>query len=689
MAIAELDSVCTFDCPDACSLSVTVDDGRIVAVRGSDAVPYTASVICNKVARDMGDFVHGPQRLRHPLRRIGPKGSGQFARISWDTALDEIHQRVSDIVSRWGPQAVMPLNYAGPHGFLAGDSMSSRFFNRLGATQLYRRALCGGVRSEAWAGTYGAVPGCPPEFAEHAKLNVVWGNNATVANLHLVRSISHARRKGGRLVVVDPLRTKIAEQADLHLQLLPGTDILLAWSVAAELERLGALDDDFIAANVLGFEEFMALARAWPAARAAAACGLPESLILTFAQWLAAADPLVLTPGNGLERGRNGGSGIRAAIALPALLGKLGKGSGIVLAAGNAFPKTPAKLQRPDLIPAGTRTLNINDIGRHLAEDDLDPPLRALFIYNHNPIVVHPDQNRMRRGLARDDLFAVGIDVTMTESMAHCDVVLPAATHFEYAELYPSYGHHWLQRAEPVIPPVGESLPNTEIFRRLAARFGFVEPCFTATDEELIDDAVDPADSRLAGVRPSRISTKQALPMTGPDGRPLVLYDNIFPATPSGKIELKSATLAERWGAAALLPGWRPLPNPPPLAGEGRVGGPLMLISPASDKRISSTLGDLAGSRQAPPLLMNPQDAAQRNLEDGAEVRVWNDRGEVILRLDVTDKVPPGVVASEKGAWLKTSRTGQTISALVSADLRADLAEGACFNDTPVEVTPA
>jgi anaerobic selenocysteine-containing dehydrogenase len=679
MAIAEFDSVCTFDCPDACSLTVKVDEGRIVAVRGSKAVPYTAGVICNKVARDIGDFVHGARRLLYPLRRIGPKGSGEFTRISWDAALEEIHRRVSDVIGRWGPQAVMPLNYAGPHGLLAGDSMSLRFFHRLGATQLYRRALCGGVRSEAWAGTYGAVPGCPPEFAEDAKLNVVWGNNATVANLHLVRSVSHARRKGGRLVAVDPLRTKIAEQADLHLQLLPGTDILLAWSVAAELERLGALDEAFISANVLGFEEFMTLARAWPAARAAAACGLPESQILTFAHWLAEAEPLVLTPGNGLERGRNGGSGIRAAIALPALLGKLGNGSGIVLGASNAFPKTPAKLQRPDLAPAGTRTLNINDIGRHLVEDGIDPPLRALFIYNHNPIVVHPDQNRMRRGLAREDLFAVGIDLTMTESLTHCDVVLPAATHFESADLYPSYGHHWLQRAEAVIPPLGESLPNTEIFRRLAARFGFAEPCFRAADAELMDDAVDMADPRLAGIRPSRISSKNALQMTGPDGKPLVLYDNVFPATPSGKIELKSETLAGRWGAAALLPGWR----------ERQAAHPLMLISPASDKRISSTLGGLAGSRRAPPLMMNPKDAAQRRLVQGIEVRVWNDRGEVILLLEVTDKVPPGVVASEKGAWLETSRTGQTISALVSADLRADLAEGACFNDTPVEVSRA
>src|SRR5271155_3006705 len=351
MAFDERATVCTFDCPDTCSLTVDVDDGSIVKVRGSSAAPYTAGVICNKVARYTADFVHGGQRLLYPLRRVGPKGSGQFGRVSWEEALDEIYQRVSAVTGRWGPQAVMPLNYAGPHGLLAGDSMSLRFFHRLGATQLYRRALCGGVRSEAWSGTYGAVPGCPPELAEAAKLNLVWGNNATVTNLPLVRCIRKSKRAGGRLVVIDPLRTKIAEQANMHLQLLPGTDILLAWSLAAELERSGSLDAVFIAAHIVGAEEFMARARQWPAARAAAGCGLRENEILTLARWLAEIEPLVVSPGNGLERGRNGGGAIRAAIALPALLGKLGKGNGIVLGASNAFPKTPDKLQRPDLIP--------------------------------------------------------------------------------------------------------------------------------------------------------------------------------------------------------------------------------------------------------------------------------------------------------------------------------------------------
>jgi anaerobic selenocysteine-containing dehydrogenase len=672
-------SVCTLDCPDTCSLSVTVADGRITKVRGSEALPYTDRVICNKVAQDMAAFVHGPHRLLHPLRRTGAKGAGAFGRISWNEALDEIHARVTDVIHRWGPQAVTPLNYAGPHGFLSCDSMSLRFFHRLGASQVYRRSLCGGVRSEAWAGTYGAVAGAPPEIAENAALNVLWGNNATVTNLHLVRCVRKAKRRGGRLAVVDPFRTKIAEQADLHLQPMPGTDTVLAWSVAAEMEQAGAIDAAFVAQHVLGADEFMALAREWPAPRAAELCGVPARDIVMFARWLAEADPLVLAPGNGLERGRNGGSGIRAAIALPALLGKLGHGGGIVLGAGNSFPKSVAKLTRPDLAPPGTRTLNLIEIGRHLDTDDIDPPLRAVIIYNHNPVVVHPEQNRMRRGLSRDDVFSVGIDVAMTESMTYCDIVLPAATSFECDDLYPSYGHQWLQRAEPVIRPLGESLPNTEIFRRIAMRFGFDDACLRASDAELMDDAVDPDDARLRGVRPSRISTSQAFAMQGPDGAPMTLFQNTMPATPSGKIELVSDSLQQKWGPQARIAGYRPRAH----------AYPLCLISPASDRRISSTLGGLAASAAAPKLRMHPADAAARDLSSGQDVRVWNDRGEVVLPLQVTDAVRPGVVASEKGAWLRTSPTGQTISALVSAEMRADLADGACFNDTEVEVGPA
>lgn len=674
---AEHPSVCTFDCPDTCSLTVTVDNGEVVKVRGSTALTFTDGVICNKVAHSTHAFNHGPGRLRFPLMRTGARGSGEFKRIGWEQALDVILQRTAAVIGRWGPQAVMPLNYAGPHGMLSGDSMSLRFFHKLGATMLFRGSLCGLVRNEAWAGTYGAAPGIGPEAAADAKLNVVWGNNATVTNVHLVRQIRMAKRKGGRLLVVDPLRTKIAEQADLHLAIRPGTDVVLGFALAVELERIGAHDKAFIAEHVHGYDDYMMQARQWPVDVAADTCGVSPDDIRKAAAWIAEADPLVIAPGNGLERGRNGGSAVRVAIALPALMGKLGKGSGVVLGSRNVFPKTPDKLTRPDLVPPGTRTLNIKNIGRHLAQDDIDPPLRALFIYNHNPLVVHPDQNRMKRGLMREDIFTVGIEIAMTESMQHCDIVLPAATHFECDDLYGAYGHHSLQRAEAIIPPVGEALPNTEIFRRLAARFGFGDTCFKASDDELMNDAVDGAHPRLRGMKPSEIPTGEALRMTASDGRPMALFDNAMPATPSGKIELASDLLAGRWGAAARLPTFRPRTSRFALS----------LISPASDARISSTLLGMGGApTDTPPLLMNPEDARARGLHDARHVRLWNDLGSVILPLRITDAVAQGVVASEKGAWLATSRTGQTISALVSADDSADLAEGVCYNDTAVEV---
>jgi anaerobic selenocysteine-containing dehydrogenase len=682
MSIVEHPSVCTLDCPDTCSLSVAVDGGRITAVRGSHALPYTGGVVCEKVAHHTVQWVHGPQRLTQPLLRTGPRGSGQFTPVSWDEALDRVHEGLAQAIAAHGPQSVAPLNYAGPHGMLSGDSMSLRFFHRLGASQLYRGALCGAVRREAWVGTYGAVPGLGPEAAGRAHLLVLWGNNATATNLHLVRQATQARRAGGRVVVVDPVRTKSAELADLHLALQPGTDVLLGFALATELQALGAHDRAFIERHVHGYEAYMDSALAWPAERAAAVCGVPADAIRQLASWMAQARPLVLAPGNGLERGRNGGAGIRTAIALPALLGRLDERSGIVLGAGNAFPRTPARLTRPELLPAGdTRTLNILDIGRHLVDDDLDPPLRALVIYNHNPLVVHPDQNRLRRGLAREEVFTVGIEIAMTESMAFCDVVLPAANAYECDDLYAAYGHQWLQRARPVVMPPGLAVPNTEVFRRLARRFGFDEPCFADDDVALMDQALDAADRRLGGQRPSQLPLDRATPMTAPDGQPFALMVNVMPATPSGRIELQSDWLADRWGDHARLPAWRPRAAGAP---------PLTLVSPASAQRISSTLLPRGGRLdEAPPLWMNPVDAAARGLADGRPVCVFNALGQVVLPLRVTAAVPAGVVASEKGAWLSSSPTGQTISALSSADDRADLAQGACYNDTAVEVREA
>jgi anaerobic selenocysteine-containing dehydrogenase len=670
---AERPSVCPLDCPDTCSLTVTVEDDRIVAIRGSHANPYTGGVLCAKVPEAYPAFVHGAGRLRTPLQRVGDRGTGRFERITWDQALDLIHARFTAIIAAHGPQAILPLNYAGPHGMLAGGSMDLRFFHKLGASLLDRRPLCGGIRTEAWVGTFGPVPGIRPEQLAHARLVVAWGNNVTWSNLHLMPLVNHARKAGARLVVVDPKRTVIARQADLHIALRPGTDVVLAWAVAAELERRGGIDRAFVERHVAGFDEFMALARRFSIAEAAHICGVNAADIRTLAEWYGAASPAAISVGNGLERNQNGGSGIRAVFALPALAGKFGvPGGGLVNGASFAFPKTPQRLARPDLVPVGTRTLNIIDVGRHLLDASLAPPIKAVFVYNHNPIVVHPDQNRLRRGLERADLFVVGADVVMTDSLRYADVVLPAASHFEHADLYPAYGQHWLQRAEPVIAPQGEALPNTEIFRRLAARFGFTDPIFRASDAELMDDALDAADPRLGGVRPHALATDRALAMTV-SGEDAILFKNVLPKTPSGKVELASVYLEKKYGAR--LPTWRPVESRYPLA----------LISPASDRRITSTFGGLHMADGPPPLEMHPDDARARDLRDGMRVRVWNDLGEIRLPLRISDALPRGVVCTLKGAWLATSDNGQTVSALCPAH-HADISEGACFNDARVEV---
>ena len=666
-------SVCPLDCPDTCSLAVTIEGDQVADVRGSKVNPITHGAVCAKVAKYYPEFVHGPNRLRHPLRRVGPKGRGRFERISWDAALDIIHDRVHSVIEHCGRQAVLPLNYAGPHGMLAGDSMSLRFFHKLGASLLSRAPLCGGVRAAAYAGTFGTAPGTPLQQVSLSKLIIVWGNNATTCNLHLMRQINTAKRSGARLVVIDPRRVKVAEQADLHLPVRPGTDVVLAWAIAVELERAGGIDREFIDEHVLGFDAYMQAAREYPPERAAQICGVEIDDIRTLARWYMEASPAVIAWGNGLERNQNGGSGLRAIAALPALAGKFGvTGGGLVGGAGHAFPKTLDKLTRADFILPQTRTINILDVSRLLLDDSLDPPIKALFIYNHNPLIVHPDQNRMKQALSREDVFIAGIEVAMTDSMAYADVILPACTHFEHADIYAAYGQQYLQRAEAVIPPVGESLPNTEIFRRLAAKFGFSDAAFKLSDADLMDAALNPQDARMQGLNPSELPVDRAIRMEFAGAEP-VLTRNVWPQTPSGKIELQSQTLGDRYGAA--LPTYRPLVSHYPLT----------LITPASDKRITSTFGGLAVNDATPVLEMNPEDAAARGLSDGKWVKVWNDLGKVFLPLRVTPAVRPGVVCSEKGAWLRTSPNGQTVSALAPTD-KADLAAGACYNDARVEV---
>ncbi len=668
-------SVCPLDCPDTCSLNVSVENGRVTGIKGSAANPYTDAVICKKVMQSYPEFVHGKTRLSQPLKRSGPRGSGTYEVITWDAAIDLVYAGFSKAIDAHGPQSVLPFNYAGPHGELAGGSMDRRFFYTLGATLLNRGPLCGAVRGTAYTSLFGAAAGMPPEQAVHADLVVVWGNNVTVSNLHLVKVLKTARRNGAKVVIIDPKRTKIAEQCDLFIQIQPGTDVVLAMALAAELERRGALDHNFIAEWTVGFDTYMAQARQYSRKDVVEICAVSEAQFDALADLYAARKTVAASFGNGIERGHSGGSGLRAGMALQALTGNHGRlGAGVIAKSGLATPKTSDRLQRSDLIKAGTRVFNIVDVPAKVLDDTIDIPIKAMMIFNHNPVATHPDQANMVKALMREDLFIVGSDVVMTDSMAFCDVILPAASVFEIDDIYGSYGHNYLQRGAPVIPLVAEALPNTEIFRRLAARFGFDDPMFHDSDAQLMDAAIDGTHPALVGVAPSQIALDQAIEMKPRAGGAAIMCDTVLPATPSGKIELYSQDLQDRFGYG--VPRYEAVVRSLPLA----------LITPSSAKRTNATFGGCSASGGVEIVEMHPEDAHARDLQTGDTVTVWNAQGAVTLSLVITDATRPGVIYSAKGTWCKSSDTGQTVNALIPSDLRTDIEDGACYNETFVEV---
>ena len=669
------DSVCPLDCPDTCSLSITVKDNKVVDVKGSKANPYTAGVICNKVMRSFPEFVHGKHRLTSPLKRTGPRGSGMYEKVSWDDALDLVVAGFKKAIDAYGPQSVLPFNYAGPHGQLAGGSMDYRFFHKMGATRMNRGPLCGGVRGGAYASLFGNAPGMPPLQVLHSDLIVVWGNNITVSNLHLAPVLKEARKAGAKTVIIDPKKIKAAEQCDLYIQIQPGTDVILAMALAAELERKGGFDQDFISEWTIGFDVYMEQARKYSTKDAVNVCKIPKSQFDELVSLYLEARNVAASFGNGMERGRSGGSGLRAAMALQALTGNHGRlGAGVVAKSGVGAPKTPDRLQRPDLIPQNTRVFNILDIANKLQDETLDPPIMATMIYNHNPVATHPDQANLIKALMREDLFIVGCDVVMTDSMAFADVILPASSHFEYHDIFGAYGQNYIQRAEPVIPQVGESLPNTEIFRRLALRFGYDEPMFKVSDEELINQAMDEKSPYFEGKTPSRMSTKKAIELKGGDEAPLIMCDTVMPATASGKIELFSQTLEDKYSYGV------------PRFEVVEQDLPFILMTPGSAKRTNATFGNCAESQGVEILEMNPKDAQRLGLENDDNVMVFNTRADVTFKLVITEATKPGVLYSPKGTWRASSETGYTANALIPVDIRTDIEDGACYNETFVDV---
>jgi anaerobic selenocysteine-containing dehydrogenase len=659
-----LDSVCPLDCPDTCSLEVTVDAGRITKVDGSRRNPYTDGYICAKVRR-FPERVYSPLRVLYPQKRVGAKGEGHFERIGWDEAIDTVATNFKRIIAAHGPAAILPHHYGGSNGLFSEEGADSRFFNRLGASELLK-TICAAPTGTASRAMYGTMSGVPPEDYALAKCIVLWGVNPGATSIHLNRYVKEARRRGVFVAVIDPRRTKIAAAASLHLQPIPGTDVVLALAIAGELFRSQRVDRRFIAAHVNGAAAVEAAAAEYPLARAADVCGVAEGDILKLADAYASSSPAVIRCGWGVERNRNGGNAVRAILSLPAIAGKFGvRGGGYTMSLSRACPINATALARPDLRREPPRQINMTQLARVLTEPQT-PPIAALFVYNSNPVAMNPDQNRLIRGLRREDLFTVVHDQVLTDTALFADLLLPATTFFEQRDLHRSYGHHFLQYSEAVIEPVGESINNVELFARLARAMGFHEPEVAPGEDGLMEDAFDCDRSRFSGAGPADLRSERIARIRFDGGDALIQFGTDFPTTASRKAELAPPQL----GAIAY--------RPPPDAKY-----PLILLSPATEKTINSTLGEF--NLLSPKLCMHPADAGARGIRSGDIVRAYNDLGEVHVPVQVADSIRAGVVSLPKGMWFDTSRNRSTVTALVPDDL-TDLGDGACFNDARVEV---
>jgi len=659
-------TACPLDCPDNCSLDVEVAaDGRLLRVEGArDRNELTGGFICSKVRR-IGDHLYGPERLTRPLRRTGRKGDAAFEEIGWDEALDLVASRLLEIRDRHGGEAILPYSYGGSNGRLSQDTTDALLFHRLGASRL-ARTVCAIPTGLAASAMTGKMPGVALADYEHARTIVVWGANPHATGIHLVPPIERACAAGARLVVIDPRRVGLATRADLHLAVRPGGDVAIALAAIRELFASGRADLDFLARHTRGWEELRRRASTWTLERAADTAGIEASDLARFVDLYASGSPAVIRCGWGVERNRNGGSAVAAILALPAVAGKFGiRGGGYTLSNSGAWSFDSTWLAGP---PPATREINMNRLGRALTE--LEPPVHALFVYNSNALATTPEQNRVRAGLAREDLFTVVFDAVLTDTARYADVVLPATTFLEHAELSRGYGAYSLHHAVAALAPAGEARPNYAVFAELAMR------CGVARAGEIPDE--ESCAARLVAGLPEAGRVRRELAESGvatPDcgARPVQFVD-AFPRTSDRRMDLVPAALD---GEA---PDGLYAHRPPPAS-----EFPLTLISPASGRLISSTFGQLVAA--AATLAIHPADAAPRGITAGDAVRVWNELGEVVLDARVTAEVRPGVVAIPKGIWARHTANGATSNALVP-DAPTDVGGGACFNDARVEVEP-
>jgi len=656
-----LQRMCPLDCPDTCSLDVTVDEGRVTRIDGNRVNPFTDGFICGKV-RGYAEHVYHPTRLLHPLvrERGTKKGDAAFRRASWDEALALVATRMREARERHGGESIVPCSYGGSNGKFTHDSSDATLFRRLGASRLHR-GLCAAATTTAAVGLYGAMPGVALGDYVHSRLIVVWGTNPHASGIHFVPIVQRAQAAGAKLVVVDPRATKLARAADMHVPVRTGTDLVLALALIRWLFEHGEADLEFLARHASGAEELRRRAEPWTLARAAEVCGLTAESIEAFARLYADSSPAAIRCGWGPERNRNGCAAIAAVLALPAVAGKFGvRGGGYTMSNGRAFPLR----QTVDDPEPETRIVNDSQLGRALLEAR-DPAIHVLFVYNANPLSTFPDQERVRRGFSRPDLFTVVFDQVMTDSARYADVVLPATTFLEHSELRNGYGTYALQYAEPAIEPVGEARPNYEVFAELVRRLDLGAPGDDFSPIAML--------RRVVGDEETASALREDGIVFPPCGVAPVQFTDVFPRTSDQKVHL----VPEELDRAGPAPFYAYVPDPR----DARF--PLALISPATEKLISSSMGELIEGEQ--PLALHPDDARARGIGTGDRVRMWNALGEVVTRVHLDPHLRPGLVQLHKGLWSHHTRNGATANAL-APDSLTDRGDGACYNDARVEV---
>ena len=680
-------SVCPLDCPDTCSMAVTVRDGVAVDLRGDKDHPFTRGFLCRKMARYL-DRVYSSERLLHPLKRVGPKGSGRFERITWEAALGTIAGRFAAIAGGpRGPQAILPYSYYGTMGKLQASSLDRRFFHRLGAS-LLDRTICASAGSAGYEYTMGRGRlGADPMAADRCKLVLNWGSNTLSTNSHLWSLMVKARQNGAKLVAIDPYRSLTAERSDQHIQPRPGTDAALALGVMHVIFRDGLEDRDYLERATVGAAQLRDRAlNDYGPERVESITGVEADTIEAFAREYAGSHPSLIRVNYGLQRHGGGGMAVRTIACLPAVVGAWRHvGGGVLLSTSGTFDFDGDRLARPDLIRPGTRTVNMNRLAEALAGELPGPPVEALYVYNCNPAAVAPNGSKVIDGLMREDLFTVVHEQFPTDTVDYADIVLPATTQLEHVDVHGSYGHHYVMHNPPAIAPLGESRSNNDVFRALAARMGF-EPGLFPDDRTLIAESLGDGPS-MRGITVERLESEGSIRLNLPaDYAPFA--DGRFP-TPSGKCELYSARMA----AAGLdpLPTYTPPLEDPQTRPDLAARHPIQLLSPPKAQFLNSTFANSASHRAAagdPTIAMSDADAARRGLAEGDWAEVGNDRGSFLARVALGGSVRPGVAVSLGIYWSKLSPGRTNVNHTTSTAL-TDMGGGATFFDNLVEVRPA